>query len=132
MTGPGTDFAAAGTALTGIAVGGGAGGALLCLVLVATHGMPRGPDTPFAGIAIGALATSLTAAAGIGFWIARPLGVWRAAVAAMVALAGAALAGVLTTAADIAAGIIGLLVLATLCGGVAVVAWRIRPLRGET
>lgn len=112
-------------------VGGGWGGALLCLVLAATHGMQRGPDTPFANIAIGALATSLTLAAGIGFALARPLGVWRAAVSAMVSLAGAALVGVLTTAADIAGGPIGLLVLAALCIGLSSGAWRMRPRRLE-
>jgi hypothetical protein len=113
-------------------VGGGSGGALLCLALAATHGMQRGPDTPFANIAIGALAASLTSAAAVGFALARPLGVWRAAVSAMVSLAGAALVGVLTTAADIAGGTIGLLVLAALCIGVSAGAWRMRPVRGET
>jgi hypothetical protein len=112
-------------------VGGGSGGALLCLVLVAAHGMPRGPDTAFSRIAIGGLATSMTSAIGIGFALARPLGVWRAAVSAMVSLAGAALVGVLTTAADIAGGVVGLLILAALCIGVAFGAWRMRPARGE-
>jgi hypothetical protein len=100
-------------------------------VLAAAHGMPRGPDTTFSNIAIGALATSLTAAAGVGFALARPLGVWRSAVSAMVSLAGAALVGVLTTAADIAGGVIGLLILAALCIGVTVGAWRLRPVRSE-
>jgi hypothetical protein len=124
-------MAAAGTALTAIVVGGGSGGALLCLALAAAHGMPRGPDTTFANIAIGAGVAGLTSAAGIGFALARPLGVWRAAVSAMVSLAGAALVGVLTTAADIAGGIVGLLVLAALCIGVSFGAWRLRPVKGE-
>lgn len=131
MTNAAPEWTAAGTALTAIVVGGGSGGALLCLVLAAAHAMPRGPDTPFSRIAIGGLAASMTCAIAVGFALARPLGVWRAAVSAMVALAGAALVGVLTTAADIALGRAGLLILAALCVGVASGAWRIRPLRGD-
>ena len=93
--------------------------------------MERGPDTPFANIAITALAAALTIAAGLGAFLARSLGVWRAAISAMIALAGAALVGVLTTAADIAGGVGGLLVLAAICPSASLGAWRLRPTRGS-
>lgn len=116
---------AAGTALAAIIVGGASGGVLLCLVLAAAHDMPRGSETPFATIALGAGAAGLGLSALVGFTLARRLGVWRSAVSAMVAVAGAALVGVLTTAADMAAGTIGLLVLAAICVAALVGAYRI-------
>ena len=122
-------FADAGTALAAIVIGGASGGALLCLVLAATHGMPRGTDTPFARLAIGAGAAGLALAAVTGFVLARPLGVWRSAVSSMVAVAGTALVGVLTPVADMLGGTFGLLVLAVLCVAFIAVAWRLRTTR---
>ena len=106
---------AAGTALAAIIIGGASGGLLLCLFLADAHSMPRGVDSTFANIAIGAGAAGLALAATVAFRLARRLGTWRSAVSAMVAVAAAALVGVLTTAADMAAGTIGLLALAAMC-----------------
>jgi hypothetical protein len=47
--------------------------------------------------------------------VGRPLGAWRRLVVAMIAAAGTALVGVLTTAADMAGGRAGLAVLGGLC-----------------
>ena len=115
MTGARAHLDAAGTALAAIIIGGASGGLLLCLFLTAAHGMPRGVDSTFANIAIGVGAAGLALAATVAFRLARRLGVWRSAVSAMVAVAAAALVGVLTTAADMAAGTIGLLALAAAC-----------------
>jgi len=116
---------AVGTALGAIIVGGAAGGLLLCVVLALAHGMRGTADATFARLAIGAALSGLAVAALVGGALARRLGVWRSAVSAMVALAGAALVGVLTTAADMAAGALGLVGLASLCVAAMAGAWRI-------
>ena len=114
-----------GTALAAIVIGAAAGGALVCGVLIAVHELPRGADTPFAGIILGTGAAGLGCAALVAFTIARALGVWRAAGAAMTGVAGTALVVVLTTPADIAAGRLGLAVLGALCVGAMILARRI-------
>lgn len=114
-----------GTALAAIIMGAAAGGGLCCLILVLAHDMPRGPNTRFADIALGGAAAGLSFAAAVGFVLARRLGVWRSAMTAMISVAGAALVGVLTTAADIAGGRFGLIVLAAMCISAIVLAYRV-------
>jgi len=106
-----------GTVLAAIVIGAASGGALLCTVLVAAHDMPRGVDTPFANIVLAAAAGGLTVAAAVAGLVGRSLGAWRRAVVAMIAAAGTALVGVLTTAADLAGGRAGLAVLGAACLG---------------
>jgi hypothetical protein len=114
-----------GTALAAIVIGAASGGALLCTVLIAAHDMPRGVDTPFADIVLAAAAGGLTVAAGAAGLVGRGLGAWRRAVVAMIAAAGTALVGVLTTAADMAGGRAGLAVLGGLCLGAILLAARV-------
>jgi hypothetical protein len=114
-----------GTVLAAIIIGAAAGGALLCAVLVAAHDMPRGVDTPFANIVITAAAAGLTVAAAVAGTIGRSLGPWRRIVVAMIAAAGTALVGVLTTAADMAGGRTGLAVLGALCFGAILLALKV-------
>jgi len=114
-----------GTALAAIVIGAASGGALLCTVLIAAHDMPRGVDTPFATIVLAAAAGGLTAAAGVAALVGRRLGAWRRAVVGMIAAAGTALVGVLTTGADLAGGRAGLAVLGAVCVGAILVAARV-------
>jgi hypothetical protein len=92
-------------------------------VLIAVHEMPR--SSGFAGLVLATGAAGLGCAALVAFTIARTLGVWRAAGAAMSGVAGAALVVVLTTPADIAAGRLGLAALGALCLGAMLLARRI-------
>ena len=94
-------------------------------MLIAVHDMPRGADTPFVGILLGTAAAGLGCAALVAFTIARTLGVWRAAGAAMSGVAGTALVVVLTTPADMAAGRLGIAALGVLCLGAMLLAWRL-------
>lgn len=94
-------------------------------MLIAVHELPRGADTAFAGVLLASAAAGLGCAALVAFTIARTLGVWRAAGAAMSAVAGAALVVVLTTPADIAAGRLGLAALGVACLGAMLLARRI-------
>jgi len=114
-----------GAALAAVFIGSATGGAVVCLVLLASYWMPRGPDTTFGTIALLGAAGGLMAGAIVGWTLARSLPVWRRAVVAMIAAAGTALVGVLTTAADIVGGPAGLAVLAGLCLLVIVGAYRI-------
>ncbi len=114
-----------GAALAAVFIGSATGGAVVCLVLLAGYWMPRGPDTTFGTIALLGAAGGLVAGAIVGWTLARSLPVWRRAVVAMIAAAGTALVGVLTTAADIVGGRAGLAVLAGLCLLVIVGAYRI-------
>jgi len=116
--------------MAAIVTGAASGGALLCLVLFASYTLPRGPTGAFSNIALVAAAAALATAAGVAFTLARAtLGAWRARLAAMVAVAGAALVTVLTTPADIALGRSGLLVLAALCIGLIALAYRVHGRR---
>jgi hypothetical protein len=115
------------TALAAIAIGAASGGAVICAVLAAAHGMPRGAESAFANIVLGGAAAGLATAASVGFALARRLGVWRSLLAAIIAVSGAALVAVLTTVADIAAGRTGLLVLGVLCAAIIAGAARLRP-----
>ena len=94
-------------------------------MLVAVHDMPRGAETAFAGVLLATAAAGLGCAALVAFTIARALGVWRAAGAAMSGVAGTALVVVLTTPADIAAGRIGIAVLGIVCLGAMLLARRL-------
>ena len=114
-----------GTVLAAIVIGAASGGALLCLVLISAHDMPRGVDSAFADIVLAGAAGGLTVAAGVGAIVGRSLGAWRRIVVAMIAAAGTALVGVLTTAADMAGGRAGLAVLGALCLGAILLARRI-------
>lgn len=114
-----------GTALAAISIGGASGGTVVCLVLAAAHGMARGPDQPFADIALAAAAAGLVVAAGLAFTVGRNLGTWRAIMLAVSATAGSALVTVLTLPADMAFGRAGLLGLGGLCVGVIVLAMRL-------
>lgn len=114
-----------GAALAAVFIGSATGGAVVCLVLLASYWMTRGPDTPFATIAVLGAAGGLVAGAIVGWTLARSLPVWRRAVVAMIAAAGTTLVAVLTTAADIVGGPAGLAVLAGLCLLVIVGAYRI-------
>jgi hypothetical protein len=87
------------------------GGAVLCAALAFVHDMPRGPDSPMANTVIGAAVAGLGAAAMAAFVLARAVGVFKACMAATVAVAGAALVGVLTVPADVAAGRAGVVTL---------------------
>ncbi len=84
-------------------------------MLFGLHDLSRGTafyvNVLFAGGAGG-----LIVAASVGWMVGRAVtNVWRRAMTAMVALAGAAFVAMLTIVADAAAGSRGLLVLATLC-----------------
>lgn len=94
-------------------------------MLLASYRMTRGLHTTFATIALLGAAGGLAAGAIVGWTVARSLPVWRRAVVAMIAAAGTALVGVLTTAADIAGGPAGLAVLAGVCLLVIVGAYRL-------
>ena len=107
-----------GQAIAAISIGGASGGAVVCLVFAAAHGMARGPDQPFADIALAGAFAGLAIAAAVGFTIGRTLGTWRALMAAISAVAGSALVTVLTMPADMALGRTGLLLLGGLCLGV--------------
>ena len=90
----------------------------MCLVLFATYFMVRTPDGRFAPIAGLALSGGLATAALVAARIARALGsVMRRIMVAMIAVAGAAFIGFLTTAADMLGGKAGLAVLGALCIG---------------
>lgn len=105
-------------ALGSIVIGAGAGGALMCLVLFGSYWMARGPESGFAVVAMLALAGGLVAAAVVAGVVARTLGtLFRRVMVAMIAVAGAAFIGLLTTVADMIAGKAGLLALAALCVG---------------
>jgi hypothetical protein len=114
-----------GTAIAAIVTGAATGGAFVCAVLIAAHDMPRGAETPFATIVLAGAAFGLALAVGTAGWIGRSLGAWRRIVAGMIAAAGTALVGVLTTVADIAAGRIGLGFLGALCLAAIVIVRRI-------
>ena len=120
-----------GTALAAIVIGAGSGGAVICAILIAAYGMPRGPQSAFADVVLGGAATGLAAAAVAGFLAARRLGAWRSLLVAIIAVSGAALVAVLTTVADMAAGRPGLLTLAVLCAVMIAAAARLRPVPGE-
>lgn len=116
-------------ALGSIVIGAGAGGALMCIVLFASYGMPRGPQGAFATIAVLAPAGGLAAAAIVGGTLARTLGsTMRRIMVAMVSVAGAAFVGFLVIVADMLAGKMGLLALAALCIGA--IAWARRLVAG--
>ncbi len=104
-----------GAVLAAVVIGGAAGGAVVCLGLVAFYPRRLAADPAFADLAIGAGAAGLLTAALVALAIARPAGPWRAVVAAMAGVSLAALLTVLTAVADQAAGRLGLLVLAGLC-----------------
>ncbi|OGT99871.1 MAG: hypothetical protein A2085_01475 [Gemmatimonadetes bacterium GWC2_71_10] len=88
---------------------------MITLVLFALHDAERGNPGYVNGLFIGGFG-GLMAAALIGWTVARAVvNVWRRAMAAMVALGGAAFVGALTIVADAAGGRMGLLVLAGLC-----------------
>ena len=114
------------TALSAIVAGGASGGAVVCLVLAAAHGMARGADQPFASVALGGAAAGLGVGAGVAFLLARPLGTWRASAVAVSAVAATALVTVLTLPADMVAGRNGLFAMAGVCAAVLAGIWRVR------
>lgn len=114
-----------GTVLAAIVIGAASGGALLCVVLIAAHGLPRGVDTAFADIVILGAAAGLVLGAGVAGVVGWSLGPWRRLVVGMIAAAGTALVGVLTTVADIAGGRGGLAALGVLCLAAILLARRI-------
>jgi len=102
----------------------------VCVVLFAAYDLPRGPTSAFSNIALVAAVAGLAVAAGVTVTLARAaLGPWHAALAAMVAVAGAALITALTTAADLALGRPGLLALLALCVAVIALAYRLHYAR---
>ncbi len=108
-------------AMGGVVIGAAAGGAIISLMLYAMHETPRTSPSYFNALFAGGVG-GLLAAAVIAWLLARqvanPL---RRAMAAMVALGGAAFLGALTIVADAAAGRPGLLGLAAVC--VLLMAW---------
>ena len=121
-----------GTALAAIVIGAASGGALLCGVLFASYGMPRGVDTPFATIVLAGAAVGLISAVAIAGMVGWSLGAWRRIVVGVIAAAGTALVGVLTTAADMAAGRLGLAVLGAFCLAAILIVWRVFHSRDAT
>jgi hypothetical protein len=119
-------LAGAGIGLASIATGAAAGGLLVSLVLAAAYGLPRGPDSLFATLTLAGATGALVLAAAVAFTAARPLGTWKGLLTAMVAIAGAALASLLTMVADQAGGRAGLVLLAAVCGAIMVLAIRFR------
>lgn len=117
----------AGSALGAVAAGSAAGGALICVVLAAGHGMERGVDSTFADIALASAALGLAAAFFCGFALARPLGMMRALLAGIISVSGAALVAALTPVADVTAGRVGLLALLLLCLALGALGVRSRP-----
>lgn len=113
-------------AIAAIVAGAASGGTVVCLVLAIAHGMARGPDQPFAFIAVGGAVGGLMTAGMVAFFIGRPLGHWRTFAAAVSAVAGAALVTILTLPVDLIAGRIGLFVMAALGIALLVVVWRMR------
>jgi hypothetical protein len=118
------------TALAAVLIGATAGGAVLCLVLLSTYWMTRGPDSTFAQIVVLGGAGGLIAGATVAWAVGRALGTWRRATAATVAAAGTAFVGVLTTVADMVGGPGGLIALAALCIMAMVAAYRLTLARG--
>ena len=114
-----------GTALAAISIGASSGGALVSLVLAATHGMERGRDQPFTYVALAAAAAGLVVSGAVSWFIGRRLGMWRGILATISAVAGGMLLIILTLPADMAAGRLGLLVLAGLCIGVMLAAQKL-------
>lgn len=105
-----------GIALGSIIIGAGTGGALMCLLMFGSYWMVRGPQGAFATIAMVAFAGGLISAGIVGGAVSRALGSpLRRIMVAMIAVAGAAFVGVLTTIADMLGGRMGLAVLGTLC-----------------
>jgi hypothetical protein len=125
MTAPAGHLDKVGQAIAAISIGGASGGTVVCLVLTAAHGMARGPDQPFADVALAGAFAGLAVAAGVAFTIGRALGTWRALMVAISAVAGSALVTVLTMPADLAFGRTGLLALAGLCVTIIALATRV-------
>jgi len=94
-------------------------------VLGFAHGMTRGPDTPFADVALGGAAAALMVAAGTAFTIGRKVGTWRAMMMAISAVAGSALVTVLTLPVDMVFQRAGLFVMAAVCGAIILGARRV-------
>ena len=116
----------AGIALAAIGTGAAAGGLVVCAVLAAAYGLPRGPESTFAALTLTGAACSLFVGAAAGFLAGRPLGTWRALLTGIVAASGAALVAILTTVADMLAGRGGLVGLGALCLLVLVLLARMR------
>ena len=112
------------TAIAAIVAGAAAGGGIVCVVLAVAHGMPRGPDQPFADLALGGAAAGLAVAAAVAFTVGRSLGTWRAFAVAVSAVAGSALVTVLTLPVDMATGRAGLVAMAGLCVAALAGVWR--------
>lgn len=91
-----------GIALGSVVIGAGTGGALMCVLMLGSYWMVRGPQGAFATIAMVAFAGGLISAGIMGGVVARTLGSPLRRI--MVA-----------TIADMLAGRIGLAVLGTLC-----------------
>lgn len=105
-------------------IGAAVGGCLISLVLLGAYWLPRSENL-FGTIALGGGAAGLLGAAATGFLIGRPLGSWRSALVAMIAMAGAAFVGILTTLFDMFLHEAGLALLALGCIGVALAARRL-------
>jgi len=112
------------TALAAVGTGAAAGGIALSLFLYAVWDMARGESTPRADVILLGGAAGLATAVLVTWLRARGLNPWHRAMAAAVGMAGAMVAGVLTTVADMAWPRNGLLVLAAACAAVGALAWR--------
>ncbi len=120
--------------MAAVLTGGGAGALVLTGVLAAVHGRLHQPGDSAANLVMGAFTAGLAAAGGVSFGAARSLGVFRAAMAAMVGIALASLIGILTVPADMAVGQTGVLVLcglSVLCTAVGLT-WFIRMYESHT
>lgn len=120
------------TAIAAIAVGSASGGALISAALAVAYGMPRGPQSAFANVAITSAGAGLIGAAVVAFVLAKSLGTWRSLLAGIIAVSGASLVAVMTTIADGTAGRAGLIALTVLCGVVIVAASRYRAAADAT
>ena len=94
-------------------------------MLAVAHDMERGRDQPFTYIALAGAALGLVVSAAVAWNIGRRLGVWRAVLTTISAVAGGMLITLLTLPADMAAGRLGLLILGGLCLGVMVLALKL-------
>ena len=106
-------------------IGGASGGAVVCLTLAGAYELRTTGDADFGAVALAAGVAGMVVAAAIGGLLGRRLGPLRATGLGALALIGAMFVTLLTTAADMALGRIGLVVLALVCVVVIVGARRI-------
>lgn len=103
--------------MASIVIGSATGGAVTCLVLLASYGLVHGAESGAVAAVVGLGGFGgVAAGGGIAWVLGRSLGnPWRRAMLAMMGVMGSALLVFLTTVADLVAGRWGLVTLAAAC-----------------